>query len=160
MKYIMSIILLLIFTLGCDNTPKVENNNVKVKDTIVFNCLIFPSGVPSETYSIQLHSEGNMTVKFGEKAIGTKGFTKVYKSEIKTLDKSDYNRLLKLQEGINGMKEVKRGQLKKGGWEIIIESNNNIYHFYYGDLKGSFLHEIINAIKEVSPIEIDIHGWS
>ena len=159
MKNNMSLILLLIITLGCNNTSKVENT-MNVEDTIVFKCWIFPSGVSSETYSIQLDDKRNFVVKFGDKEIDIKDFAKVYKSEEKTLDKSDFNRLLKLKKEIKSIKEVERGALRKGGWEIIFKSDSKLYHFYYGTLKDSSLNKIIEAIKEISPIEIDIHGWS
>lgn len=159
MKNIMSLIILILFALSCNDSPKVINN-MDAKDTLSFNCLIYPSGVPSDTYTIELNKTGTMMVKFGAKLSDSNDFTKLVDFKSKILTKAEIDLLAHLQKEVLEIEEMDRGTLKKGGWEIIFETSGKRYHFYYGDMKDSSLDKIIELIKEISPLKIDIHGWS
>ncbi len=159
MRYHMWSIISLFLVFSCQNNQK-PKEDMQTKKEIIFNCLIYPTGSLTDTYFIELSDDGTITTTFGTKDTDKEDFVKIRETKTKVLSTSDINAFLNLKNEIVKMKEVKRGSVKKGGWEIIFKTNNKIYHFYYGDMNDNSLGEIIKKIKKMSPIKVDLHGWS
>lgn len=156
----MYLILLSIYSVGCMHTQQNTTADETMKSNPKFSCWIYPSGVLSDTYLVELSDEGILIVQHGERSDDAKNLLKTYKSKSKELKKSELSQLDALLLQSMEMKPVERGALKKGGWEIKLGINGRLYHFYYGNHKDSPIDKIIDMLRKLSPIEIDIHSWS
>lgn len=154
MWYIIS--LFMIFSCQKKTTSIISN---QTKNEMIFNCLIYPTGNLSETYLIEVFEDGNMKTTFGE-FYDNKNFSKIKRIETIKLSDSNLQIFLNLKKEIIKGNEIKRDKIRKGGWEIIFRTDNKIYHFYYGNISNKSLSEIIELIKKLSPVKLNIHSWS
>lgn len=146
--------LFLLFTFGCQGQN--EGNKMIVK------CLIYPTGIASETYLIKVFEDGKLDITFGNKSNSyeKEDFNSIVNKGSTILKGTDFKIITDLQSQILNLKEVEKTNTKKGGWEVIILTGQKKYHFYYGEQNESPLGQLIEVLKQVSPFKIDMHSWS
>jgi hypothetical protein len=126
------------------------------------NCLIFPTGSSDETYLFKIFENGEIEVTFGEKNcnIESADFTKIIWIKKSIISTNNFKRIKKFNLDLNYLKSFKKNKIKKGGWEIILNSRDKKFNFYYGNQEKNVLNKLINEIIKASPNKIDLHGWS
>ncbi|OAE90406.1 hypothetical protein SU65_11745 [Flavobacterium psychrophilum] len=146
---------MLFFNCKKDNTIQNENN-------VILNCLIFPTGVTTETYFFKVFENGELEVTFGEKDnnLENANFKNVIWQNKSIITPNNLKLIKQYNIKLNSLRDLKRENLKKGGWEIILNSNNKRFNFYYGEQTKTAIGKIINEIIKSSPNKIDLHSWS
>ena len=136
-------------------------NTLQQESKILAKLIIFPTGVEFETYIIELKSNGTICTAFGEANELVIKQPKSYKEQ-KLSDV--FSSLQKMVEALPKEPIAKDAKIYKGGWEFIlsIPKTKKQYHGNFQDVeeidKG-----VINFIRQLiklSPIKVDMHGWS
>jgi hypothetical protein len=153
-RNILLITSFLIFTFSCQGK--------KDEGKMILRCLIYPTGITSETYMLRVFENGRFECTFGTKSssIEKEDFDNIVKMQSTVLKKSDLMVIEDLQSQVLKLQEVEKSYTKKGGWEIILITGEKKYHFYYGEQNETSLGKLIELLKQLSPYKIDIHSWS
>ena len=154
MNYFFTLILLFFC---CKNDRTIQNEN-----NLILNCLIFPTGIPTETYFFKVFENGEIEIIFGEKKSNLENadFTKIIWKNKSIISKNNFKLIKQFNLELNSLENLKKKKIKKGGWEIILKNKDKKFNFYYGDETKSVLNKIINEIIKASPNKIDLHSWS
>lgn len=156
-----NIILIAFFALIVSCTATNKNDEVK-EAKLLLRCLMFPAGVNSSTYLIEVFDDRKFKIFYGEKntANWNEGFTRVIKHENIVLDSLTFYKLLDYQKELKQIDSFDKTEIKKGGWEIKLETIDKHFNFYYGENDNNSIGAIINELILISPIKIDLHSWS
>ena len=151
---ILYLVSLLLFTFSC------QGKNIENK--MILKCIIFPTGVTSETYLIKVFENGRFDITYGNKNNGFESddFESIINSKSIVLKETDLKIIKDLRSQISESKEVEKTYIKKGGWEIIVMTDGEKNHFYHGELNDTPLGKLIDELISISPIKLDIHSWS
>ncbi len=135
----------------------VKNTN-STNETLM-TCTIFQTGVYWEVYTIEVYRNGNYKITLGEKEINKpeSDFIKITKQDSLILNKVDYQVLEDLCDEISLLDELEKKSIKKGGWEIMLNIEGKRFNFYNGEQSDTAIDKAIQKLKQLSPIEIDLH---
>lgn len=154
MKNIICLISFILLGIGCQK----QNPHNK----IMFKCVIFPTGMNSETYLIKMFEYGQLEVSYGIKTSDSEDeyFNKIINKKKITLSEGDFKIIKVLNSKLSGLNSIQKDEVRKGGWEIFLMSNGKKYHFYYGEYSSASLGLLIEQIIKISPIKLNLHSWS
>lgn len=134
-------------------------NVVEPNNSIVI--AIYPIGTDSETYYFNI----DMNVKLGTRKtdnISSKEFinnTSIVEQKVIDLQQKDIVQILKLLKEIENNKDSLNYKTFYDSWDIAIYYNLKSYKInYYTD--NVQVNALINLMIEISPIKVDLHGWS
>lgn len=149
--YILSVFLL---GISC------QSRNVQNK--MLFKCIIFPTGITSETYLIKVFKNGQFDVDYGIKtsSLEQENFDSVVNTKSVVLNNADIKRIKELHSKVSELSSIEKKNIRKGGWEIVLITDNKRYHFYYGEYNNTPLGLLIEDIIRKSPIILNLHSWS
>lgn len=126
---------------------------------------IYPSDTNSETYYFNINMDGKLTVLLGTRKtdnISSKHFinnTSVIEEKVMNLQQKDIVQILKLLKEIENNKDSLNYKIICDSWDVAIYYNQQSYKInYYTD--NAQVKELVNLIIDISPIQIDLHGWS
>lgn len=138
-------------------------NNVEPSDNIII--AIYPTGTDSETYYFDINVDGKLTAIFGTRKtdnIVSKNFisyTSDVEEKVVNLYQKDIVHILKLLKEIENNKDSLNYKIVYDSWDIAIYYNLKSYKInYYTD--NAYVKELINLLIDISPIHVDLHGWS
>ena len=128
----------------------------------MFKCVIFPTGMNSETYLIKMFEYGQLEVSYGIKTSDSEDeyFNKIINKKKITLSEGDFKIIKVLNSKLSGLNSIQKDEVRKGGWKIFLMSNGKKYHFYYGEYSSTSLGLLIEQIIKISPIKLNLHSWS
>ena len=115
-------------------------NNVEPSDNIII--AIYPTGTDSETYYFDINVD-----------------TSDVEEKVVNLYQKDIVHILKLLKEIENNKDSLNYKIVYDSWDIAIYYNRKSYKInYYTD--NAYVKELINLLIDISPIHVDLHGWS
>ena len=134
-------------------------------DEILLRAMIFPTGTMDDTYYIEIDRKGYFTISCGERKndlINEIDKMAVEKKNNIILYKNELEYLVQVINKVNKLDEVKKRGVLKDGWEFIIKTRKKTFNFYEIDLDDSNneLNRLVEELKKLSPIKINLHGWS
>lgn len=86
----------------------------------ILECYIFPTGVSSDTYFIEISNTGIVKTTFGNKDISEVKFNEITETKCKILKPEDLKEIKSLAYEIKNIDSIRNNVIKKGGWEIIL----------------------------------------
>jgi len=145
---------------GCSK----EGFNVDSKDTSQVIFAIFPTGTLSESYCFTVNADGELTIEKGTRNgrdIAESSFIeKCEASKHIQLAQSDINIIFDLVGKIYASDFDTGDAVLKDSWEVqILYKDKIIKQNYWGDSSPE-MKELVDAFIIISPIEVDLHGWS
>lgn len=157
------LIIILIIIYNFINKLNINNNNIKTNNNIII--AIYPTGTYDETYYFDINTDGKLTALFGTRKtdnISSKHFISDIsnvKEKVIYLHQKDIVQILKLLVEIENSKDLLNYKIYYDSWDIAIYYNQKSYKInYYTD--NIYVKELINLIVNISPIQVDLHGWS
>ncbi len=164
MKRLIMCILMIVNLVGC----AYNNSNMNTGTETVFNPIriaIFPNGTISETYIINVKSDGVLTVTFGNKKSQDmqKDDFSEYPVPVSKETKLQANEMLRLKQLIYEIQSKNIAGSKKDivdGWEYIVFVNGKKYNYNYDKGEEKVLYNFVKELINLSPIEVNLHGWS
>jgi len=153
-EYIILIVLSIVLLAGCQCKSQTTGE--------IMECTIFPTGVYSQTYLVKIFADGKFEITFGEVDANVNSIKFLKKNEYKciTLNQADLNLLRDLQKQILSLNSFEKANVKKGGWEIILNTGEKKFNFYYGEMTDTPFGKIVDKILQITPLKINIHSWS
>lgn len=131
-----------------------QNNTVEI--------VIFPTSSMNETYCIGSNKDAMLTVRYGQRKNDAQPncMLTIQEERKKELSKSEYERMQSITGSISdGELTLEEVLGIDDGW-IVAVITDKPYYFQYSDMQNTELAKVVEEIKGLSPIEIDIHGWS
>lgn len=149
--YILSILLL---TISC----QFRNGQNK----ILLKCIVFPKGITSETYLIKVFENGQIDVVYGIKtsSLEQEKFDSIVNTKSVVLTSTEIKNIKELLAETSELNSIETKEIRKGGWEIVLITDNKRYHFYNGECENTPIGLLIKSIIQKSPILVDLHSWS
>ncbi len=155
----IAVIMSVIVYLRISNEKSVSDSN---KTTVAF-C---PTGTYSETYYFEINTKENtLNAFFGTRNsdnIKSRHFLssmsdKVHKTV--NLEPKATGQMIHLLEEIENNKNLPEYCYSTDSWDILIYYNNHSYKLnYYTD--NDTVKKLINLIIDISPIDVDLHGFA
>jgi len=155
-------ILLLCFIAVCERMREVTSD-------VYMKLALFPTSTLEESYYFVIKKDGTFVSLVGRRKndnIKSNGFMAgIGKIKEIELSEKEFQEISKL------LKEVKKDPPKKdwfGGsgvvwdsWYVTLRYNGKNYKTnYWGEGMSESLNRLIDKIVELSPLEVDIHGWA
>lgn len=140
------------------------SNNMSTSTDEQIKVAIYPTGTLSESYCFVLNTDGELIAEKGTR----KGDDIIQDSFIKDVRETKKKKLLsfEVKKIIDVADEVFKNDCKtddkmiKDSWEVQIFYNGKV-------IKQNYWHDISPQVKElvdefinISPIDVDLHGWS
>ena len=147
-------IMLLLIT----NLMSCHKYDEKKDNIILLKCEISTSLY--QTYFIQIFKNGVFNVVYGEKSLESDSIVRIIKQKSCKLNENDMRCIKELYSQVVKLNNIEKDEIRKGGWEIILLTDNKRYHFYYGEYDNTALGLLIENIIKKSPITLDLHSWS
>lgn len=137
-------------------------NSKDITDDVLMKIAIYPTAVLDETYMFVLKLDRTLEVSIGtRKSFDSDIFMK---KEIDTKQKKlTVEESEALLDAVDRMAEDSdnfRKIMVMDGWAVSIYHNGKIIHLNYTGNKSVDLEIIINELIRISPIYVDLHGWS
>jgi hypothetical protein len=134
-------------------------------DELLIRAMIFPTGTMNDTYYIEINKKGCLTISFGERKndnINEVNKMNVEKKSSIIFNKRELENLIKISKKLNKLDALTKFGVLKDGWEFIIKTEEKTFNFYDINLNDSNieLKNIVEELKKLSPIKINLHGWS
>jgi hypothetical protein len=154
---IKSTILSLIVLIFTGRIAMTNGNNMLIQ------LFVFPTGLNVECYIVSLSEVGTYNVKYGNRDLNKNDvLSEVKKEKTIALDNTTFKKIEKLVRQFDAMKSISKNHILKGGWELVIKTQNNTTHIYYNEIDkyDQIIKDIVKMLMDSSPIEINIHSWS
>ena len=104
-------------------------------------------------------SFGNMGVGMVHAAVDIENESVTVEEKVVNLYQKDIVHILKLLKEIENNKDSLNYKIVYDSWDIAIYYNRKSYKInYYTD--NAYVKELINLLIDISPIHVDLHGWS
>ncbi len=162
-KVIITAIIALLVVCGVGaviNSYKTDLSN----SDILMRATIYPVGTGDETYCFTLNQSNELTVEKGtrrhiDEFIKYNSYIKeIVASENITLSDSEASELINIADKTTDM--TSGNKVSVDTWEVqLMYKGKVIKHDYDIDIPPE-LRELIDKFIEISPIEVDIHGWA
>ena len=124
---------------------------------------IFPTGTAEGTYHFVM-VDNTLTCSFGTRRndnITTRGFLlRVYNTESVDIAAKEQERLIDLLNELHSSKDDIPKKIYLGGWDVSLLYNGKVYEANYWDNESRTLQKIVDEIIRLSPVTVDIHGFS
>ena len=119
-----------------------------------------------ETYKIKLYSDGRIHVRYDLRKVfpfdtGNSEVTEFYTESEKTIQISslEFDALKKIINNIEKSKLVfDKASYRTDSWFVTLKIGFKTYEFYLGDYQDTPLGILVNMLKTLSPIPINIDG--
>ncbi|RXZ80731.1 hypothetical protein EBB07_17230 [Paenibacillaceae bacterium] len=138
---------------------EVEQQN----ESYILRVVIYPDS-KDETYVLDLQSEHIMNFGFGTRKSNDFFESNLLEGhsqkQLKKLHESDYNNLITLADYADKANVILEKSDAFGRWNVTIIYKNKTYDIYHGDYKSDDIGKLVQAIIELSPVRLDLHGWS
>jgi len=155
MKNVFKISIMLILI---TNLISCHKHNEKKSNIILLKCEI--SASLYQTYFIQIFKNGVFNVVYGEKSSELDSIVRIINQKSCKLNENDMRCIKELYYQVIKLDYIEKDEIRKGGWEIILLTDNKRYHFYYGEYDTTALGLLIEDIIRKSPIPLNLHSWS
>jgi hypothetical protein len=124
---------------------------------------IFPTGTIDETYYFVMKNNlliCSVGTRYND-SINTKKFMKsINESKEIKLSDQNYKEILKLLNNIKDTSLNNEKQQILDSWHVLLLYDGKIYEEDYWQNESDAFKKIIEKIISLSPITIDLHGWS
>ena len=156
LKIFMGVCLVLITISGCN-----MKNQQQIEKQLLARLIIFPSGIETEMYIIEIKNTGEIVTKFGDYKYLS--ITTIEKERSKQLG-IQFMDLKKIIEKLPAVLTDKDIGVYEDGWEFVLQIPEGQKEY-----KGNFMEldkydnivvQLIQELIRLSPIEIDMHGWA
>lgn len=124
--------------------------------------VIFPTSTKDETYCIGINEDAILTVHYGQRENDAQPncLSIIREESEKELSKSEYERIKSITNNVSdGELTLEEVLGIDDGWIVVIITDKQ-YYFQYNNMQNMELAKAIEEIKQLSPMEIKIHGWS
>jgi hypothetical protein len=127
--------------------------------------VIFPAGMSTETYVVDLSRNGKMVTRYGTQRNDIYDSDKFLVAEhfkSRQLSVREMDRVRALSAVVGHMDELRKITIRQDAWEAVIIYGTKHHHIYMEDREQypKALQELIDYILWVTPLKIDMHGWS
>ncbi len=129
---------------------------------------VFPESIGEETYYIRLFENGRLETVFGSRSSNKNLLHNDYmKAGAETasvmLSKDDLDAINALIDKISEKKNNSEQIPFVGwddGWNVSLCLNNEVYNYALGDYDSDDVKNLVEKIMALSPIDMNLHGWS
>ena len=160
MKNIIYVLILCILT-GCS---KGVSDNMSTSSYEQIKCAIYPTGTFSESYCFILNTDGELIaekgIREGDDIIQNPFIKDVEETKKKKLSFSEIEKIKDLADEIykNDYSFVNQ-TISDDNWEIQIFYQQKVVRQDYWE-GMSEVKKLIDEIINISPVDVDLHGWS
>ena len=147
-------------TSGTSETYDVKENNWIIEMTI------YATGHTGSDYLIQIDENNKIRAGFGTRRewdidiLGEEFFYEIRVEEKDTLNETEMEGLLHLLQELETTEGIMELDIADGSWEVILIYNGIVYGMDYWTSDFEPLREVIDEILRLSPLEVELHGWS
>ena len=170
MRNIIAIIIIVISLLGFSFLSNLLNNRIENENENgrwIMEMAIYPSGGQSGfDYLIQIDKNNVIRTRFGARTqitvrtIDESFFSKVYEEEERKLNEEELQRVLSLAKKLEATDGIMELEIALGSWEVVLKYRGVMYGMDYGASHFEPLRNLATEIMKLSPIEVELHGWS
>lgn len=158
-KLIITIFLTLL--VGCSYGGEIDT--LSINDGVL-GIAIYPTGGLDETYFFVLTENNELISIKGTRSsneISSSTFiSKEIKNKKKAIEEEEFEKLLKLATNIYETNDKSSEQIVLDSWIVEVFYKEKKYkHYYYIDITES-VKLLVDEVINISPIEVDLHGWS
>lgn len=147
---------------GNDNTINLTQNEPILKLSV------FAVAVPEKTYVLTLYSDGKLKVSFGRRTsedITKKGYLYPEKTETKLLwPGPEMQEIRRLLNEISPETDYSDRYNMTDWWDVDFYYDGTVYQYNYSIQNAPYgsphMTELINKLLDLSPMELDIHGFA
>ena len=160
-----------IFLISCatessdiSSESEIEEENQE-RDWII-EMTIYAVGHTGSDYLIQISEDAVIRTRFGTRdgweieTLGEDFFREVQKEEENVLNVEELQLLLDLAQDLEETGGIMELDIAEGSWEVILIYNGIMYGMDYWRSDFELFKKLIDAILELSPIQVELHGWS
>ena len=124
---------------------------------------IYPEGTYSESYYFTIDEEYILSCYLGSRKTDEMGFNVFFerideKKQIQ-MNEEDIKYLIDCADELQNIEYLYNGPYDDG-WNFRLQYNETVYYMNYGDSEPKPFQDIIDVIIRLSPIPVDLHGWS
>jgi len=123
---------------------------------------IYPAGGLDETYLFVLKPDETLEVSIGERKSLNSSFmmSKIDETKQKQLTIEESKTLLDLMNKIYEKSEIFQKYEIDDSWDLSINYKGKIIETNYNSSESKELDALVNQLIKLSPIVVDLHGWS
>ncbi|MCM3292501.1 hypothetical protein M3661_20490 [Paenibacillus sp. MER 180] len=137
-------------------------NTSKDVDDVIMKISIYPTAVLDETYLFVVRSDKTLEVSKGVRKNQTSDFhlRKVIDTKKRELTAEESKVLLDAANRIEETSDNITKKLIADGWDVSIYYKGKIMDLNYYGNESEDLDVLVNQLILLSPITVDLHGWS
>ena len=129
----------------------------------IMKLAIFPEGTTRESYLFEIEEGGVLQSYMGTRKnddiIRKKFYSKIEENQEKILEHDELEKLIMMAEKIKTNNDLLEKPIVFDAWNIILLYDGQIYKAIYDSSTGD-LREIVDEFIRISPLQVDLHGWS
>ncbi|EPY08102.1 hypothetical protein PAALTS15_06499 [Paenibacillus alvei TS-15] len=139
-----------------------RNTSKDVDDDVIMKISIYPTAVLDETYLFVVRSDKMLEVSKGVRKHQTFDFhlRKVIDIKKRKLTAEESKVLLDAANRIEETSDNITKKLIEDGWDVSIYYKGKIMDLHYYGNESKDLDVLVNQLILLSPITVDLHGWS
>lgn len=127
--------------------------------------VIFPTGMSTDTYVVELDHHGNMVTRYGQQKnqeYNSVDFLLAKETKDRQLNTNQMERVESLIAAVGKLDEQRKTTIHKGGWEAMIIIGGKYHHIDLEEIRQypKAIQELIDDILEVTPLKIELKSWS
>lgn len=131
-------------------------------DEKIIQMSVHPAGSYDETYLLTLYSGGRFEVSYGKSnsnSMLNNNYFTAYDTKSVFLQRSDVESIVACADKITDTDLIPKDWILDG-WEIFILYNQVQYEFNLNQYSSEHIEKLVNLLIELSPLQIDLHGWA
>ena len=169
MRNIIAIIVIAISLLGFPFLPNLLNNRIENENERgrwIMEMVIYPSSGGGFDYLIQIDKNNVIRTRFGSRnewtitTLGENFFREVRRKEERKLTEEELQRVILLAEELEATDGIMELERADGSWEVVFKYNGIMYRMDYWFDDFEPLRNLATEIMKLSPIEVELIGWS